>query len=70
MADERSPLLQNVGEHGGQTEYLAAANEAERVDPATINDVSGVTDAEQQAVVGPKGSLIVVVRLSNFRGHV
>ncbi|KAF8811625.1 member of the major facilitator superfamily [Phlegmacium glaucopus] len=55
MAAERSPLLQNGEEHGGQTDYLATANEAEQV------AVNGVTDAEQQTVVAPQNSLLALV---------
>ena len=53
MADERSPLLQNVQGHGGQTDYLAAANELER---------AADTD-EQQSVVG-QGLLVALVILA------
>lgn len=53
MADERSPLLQNGQEHGGQTDYLAAANELERA----------ADTAEQQSVVG-QGVLVALVILA------
>ena len=63
MADERSPLLQNGRDRGGPTDYLAAVNESESVDPAATSDINGSTDAEQQTIVA-KNSLVALVRLA------
>jgi hypothetical protein len=72
MADERSPLLQNGQEHGGQTDYLAVVNEHEQADSAVIGENTsgnGSADAEQQTVVAPHSSVIALVRdlLANVR---
>lgn len=64
MADERSPLLQNGRDRGGPTDYLAAVNESESVDPAATSDINGSTDAEQQTIVAPQNSLVALVRLA------
>ena len=65
MADECSPLLQSGQEHDGEINYWAL-NEPAQADSVAIRGSTDAASEQQQTVVAPQKSVIILVRLGNF----